>query len=35
MKTALKRIITNKTSIAKDVANQFENLNMMQEESVD
>ena len=34
MKTARKRIFSDKTNISKDVTNQFENLNIKQEESV-
>ena len=34
MKTALKRIFSDKTNTSKDVTNKFENLNIKQEESV-
>ena len=34
MKTALKRIFSDKANTSKDVTNQFENLNIKQEESV-
>ena len=34
VKTTTKRIFSDKTKTSKDVANQFENLNIKQEESV-
>ena len=34
MKTALKRIFSDKANTLKDLTNQFENLNIKQEESV-